>query len=559
MRAKFPWPFWKYNPYHERTTGRFASAPGGSIIAPLAPVSKPKSLKPLAGNPYSSLADVRVGHEVTGADGRVTGMVVGKNPTTGEIEVLLPQGESLKVFSPYLLTPTGATWNHPLPGGVADPTKVPIGSKAIYYANDGRRVAVVVEDTAPKGYALREIGTGRAFSESGKKLAYVGDEQRVTGHVEAEAARRASVALPLNTGGTRPGAGEPYTDNRQVKIGDLVTTPDGRAILDGFDPVVGKYRAFVYETQGNTGTAAHYAVDDLRFVARVDDPRKGKPPKTFVPAETVAEAEAWARQHAAHDVNYHGLSIEAANQVNHALYETIVKPGRRPVNVIHTAGEGGGPVSGFGNAVADATSGIERVRLFPHVWAAGPFAELRAINLERRRKQSGELEEYVQSRIREVEQALSERVGTLRSLYPNLSLDDMAVQDGRVRELVNRQASLARAFVPDRDVTSRNVEDVVHHELGHVFHFRVLANRGADAFDKLSEDFGATRTRDGQRSEAMTPATRIAAKRISEYAASKPMEHLAEAFALYASGRRSELPPRAIAAIERMLREAEAE
>lgn len=83
-------------------------------------------------------------------------------------------------------------------------------------------------------------------------------------------------------------------------------------------------------------------------------------------ARTVDEAERWARRYAADSVEYgdgaNGLDVDAANQVNQALYEVIVAPGRRKLREVVI-------VDSRKAALAEASSD-DRISLYPSSWNA---------------------------------------------------------------------------------------------------------------------------------------------------------------------------------------------
>lgn len=538
----------KFNPYHDEG-GRFAPAPGGQRTAQET-VSRPASIQDIAGRPYPSLDRVRTGHEVALADGR-RAQVLGVTAAGGVITYSPETGTQLAEHRH--LTPTGAAWNHRLPGGAADPTQIAVGTRGVRYGNDGSIRSVEVLGSAPKGYRLRDLATGQEFSESGKKLAHLGDDQAVAatiGIVGRQASVRPAVtpptapprpavvvphpaqsAAPKQT--TRLPVGQLYKRLGDVRSGDRVILEDGRKGL-----VVKEGRTLeVYPYEGRPSWTAAYRVDAERLRTLVHagsqaDPHvadSGPRLARYEPAKTVAEAEVWARRHAAHDAEYDGLSLESANQVNRALYDHIVATGKRPLNVIHTV-----DADDKGTA-ADATSPEGRIRLFPPVSDAAAFtarrSELNQVFANQAVRQRTQLERVNQELRRETARA-AQSGGDPR-------------EDPVVRQLMVQRVELALRAGSDQAVASERPYDTVTHEIGHILHGRMP--QGWD-----NKEFLVALGGSGQREKLSPQATRVAG-RISEYAKYNPLEHFAEAWLTYHKGQADRISPPVLALIEKVL------
>jgi hypothetical protein len=221
-----------------------------------------------------------------------------------------------------------------------------------------------------------------------------------------------------------------------------------------------------------------------------------KKPK-FVPAKNIKTAENWAKVNAViegGEVNYTGMDLGVVNDVNRALYDQIVKPGRGKLNrIVARKGDASDIASYFGNSIY----------LHEPMWKVDYYDQIKLSSkkvTERLTKLKGSIKEIEKSHIK---------------LGSN-PLDDPY--------LVSLKKRLARSkkIVRNRFTVQQSAYDTINHELGHGVNDRLLkANR--KLFVKYNRKLDST-FKTGK------------ANKLSEYSASDRHEYAAELWASFYKG-----------------------
>ena len=231
--------------------------------------------------------------------------------------------------------------------------------------------------------------------------------------------------------------------------------------------------------------------------------------------EAVREQEAWARAAGgAIEVNYQGLSIRAAEQVNKAVEVTIVRNNWRPLDILTTKKrEGRGGIFGrayayqSGNGVHINAKSASRAR---NPSLQGSTRSWDAHNLADNANVRGDVA-YISKRIAEQEVTL-ERIAS-SGRFGMIGTDYKIAQD-TLASLKLDQFKLASAQFHST-TGAEFLKEVVTHEIGHYGH------RRWGFFEQRSVDV------------LKSKAGREEARLLSQYAMVNDREHFAEAFTEY--------------------------
>lgn len=207
----------------------------------------------------------------------------------------------------------------------------------------------------------------------------------------------------------------------------------------------------------------------------------------FVPAKTIEEAEAFARQFVDEDqfgalgVNYSGIDVDVANEVNRALYE---------FNSRYDIGKFGGIIAPAGNTklgklIDDATAAYMPAR--------------RSILINRKTCKTLET----------AGKYFSDEKAVIQDILDNPQKYDFSKMSSMTRAIISRSKTSGRATVPE------NVEQAIYHELGHALESKV---RGSDSWGEIQKRMD------------------IYSAKISGYSGVNTGEYIAESFASYMKG-----------------------
>ena len=271
-----------------------------------------------------------------------------------------------------------------------------------------------------------------------------------------------------------------------------------------------------------------------------------KPPKPniseYPPQKTISAAENWARENVAGVVDYTGLDIEVANDVNTALHEMVIKRGYRKLSRIITTHDK------KNTAYASATKYGNDIFLRPRIHKKGlAVREARELSLTSHKRIKLDIKE------------LYKYIEDLRDKLSKEQFDNESMVD-KVKELINKKrkelktAPNAPWFVPGGRSA---VENIVIHEYGHSADGRFFLRHAGDALnnpvklDKLMKNYykGKEKILGSEKLKAEMFAS------LSEYATYTVDEGVAESWVSYHSGLKDKIPKIYLQWIERLVKE----
>jgi hypothetical protein len=353
-----------------------------------------------------------------------------------------------------------------------------------------------------------------------------------------------------------------YMGKDGYKAGSLLPNHLEEALLDHVDRqavAVGVPKGKLLDAKGNRVIprwTPQQTVDDLnRYLEDIGGVRKG----TCTLGEGFVGAGAQP------------VDMDALNQASRAVYETIVKQGRRPLGALTTTKSG--------DALADAWSGITdgRVRLHPGVQNASKLY----VNLAGQRddyhkfaaarRAGGQLyvdqlaaaeQQLADIKAELVEQGLkatTKKAPAGASQLVEGILADRKTTESKIRtlkKLVGQITSEADAA----DLTpwhnqGQTVYDVMVHELGHVMHYR-MPGGVTWAYEDLGgityKSFSPKAVQNAVEGR-LSAAGKRAARLVSEYAQTNTKELLAEAWTAYNRGDFRHIPPDVLKVIQTLV------